>query len=40
MPEIGEIDDLDRLKAVLQAARTIASPEELRRVWANSEKGR
>jgi hypothetical protein len=34
LPGIKEIGDIDVLRAVLQAIKTAASPEELRRVWA------
>lgn len=34
LPEIRQISDLERLRAVLQAIETAATPEELRRVYA------
>jgi hypothetical protein len=34
MPEIKNLTDIDVLRAILQAIRKAASPEELRRVWA------
>jgi hypothetical protein len=34
LPEIKEITDVATLEAVLQAIKTAANPEELRRVWA------
>lgn len=34
MPEIRAITDEEKLKAVIQAMRTAATPEDLRRVWA------
>jgi hypothetical protein len=34
MPEISQLTDVDLLRAVRQAIKTAASPEELRRVWA------
>jgi hypothetical protein len=34
LPEIRNLGDLAKLDAVLQAIETAASPEEVRRVWA------
>jgi hypothetical protein len=34
LPEIHQLADLSKLDAVLQAIKTAASPDELRRVWA------
>jgi hypothetical protein len=34
LPEIKELEDVEKLRAVLRAMETAASPEELRRVWA------
>ena len=34
MPEIREIKDNDKLEAILRAIKTAASPEDLRRLWA------
>jgi hypothetical protein len=34
MPEIRQLTDVEVLRAVLQAIKSAASPEELRRVWA------
>jgi len=34
MPEIREIHDEERLEAILKAIRTVASPDELRQLWA------
>jgi hypothetical protein len=34
LPEINEIQDMEKLEQVLEAMKTAASPEELRRVWA------
>jgi hypothetical protein len=36
MPEIRELDDNDKLKAILRTIKTAASPEELRRIWASN----
>jgi len=33
MPEIRKIRDEEKLEAVLESAETVASPEDLRRVW-------
>jgi hypothetical protein len=33
MPEVREIQDHELLRAVLNAIKTAATPEELRRVW-------
>ena len=35
MPEIRQIDDHEQLKNILHAAETVASPDELRKLWAN-----
>jgi hypothetical protein len=43
LPEIRELQDLEVLQAVLEASKTAASPDEVRRVWAprrRSRKGR
>ncbi len=34
MPEIRQLTDVEILRTILQAIKTAASPEELRRVWA------
>ncbi len=34
MPEIRQIYNLDQLEKILDAAKTVASPEELRKLWA------
>jgi len=39
MPEIRLIDDGEQLKKILRAAVTVASPEELRKVWAGGSVG-
>jgi hypothetical protein len=36
MPEIRELDDHEVLQAVLDATETAASPEDLRKIWAQS----
>jgi hypothetical protein len=43
MPEVKEITDIEVLRAIRQAIRTAASPEELRQAWAGkyrTEEGR
>jgi len=35
MSEIRHVDDLEQLKNILRAAKTAASPDEVRKVWAN-----
>jgi hypothetical protein len=35
MPEVCEIHDVEKLEAVLQAAKTVATPDDLRRIWAS-----
>ena len=34
MPEIREVKDSEKLEAILQAIKTAATPEDLRRIWA------
>ena len=34
MPEINEVYEKEKLEAILEALRTAANPEEVRRVWA------
>ncbi len=34
LPEIRQILDADQLKKILDAAKTVASPQELRKLWA------
>lgn len=34
LPEIQQITDVEKLKSILQAIRTVATPEELRKLWA------
>jgi hypothetical protein len=34
MPEIEEVYEVERLEAILKAIKTVASPDELRRLWA------
>jgi hypothetical protein len=33
LPEIRKLQDVDMLRAILQASKTAASPDEVRRVW-------
>lgn len=33
MPEIRQIEEKDKLEAILRAAETVADPDELRRIW-------
>ena len=33
MPEIRKITEIEKLEAVLHSIKTVASPEELRRIW-------
>ena len=33
MPEISQLTDVEKLRAIRQAIKTAGSPEELRRVW-------
>ncbi len=35
MPEIRAIEDKDKLETVLHAIETVASPDDLRRIWAD-----
>ena len=40
MSEIRQIDDFEQLKKILRAAVTVASPDELRKLWTNgSDRG-
>ncbi len=34
LPEIRQIEDKDKLEAILRSIKTAASPEDLRRIWA------
>jgi hypothetical protein len=34
MPEISDIDEPEKLQAILKALETASSPEDVRRVWA------
>ena len=40
LPEIRELQDHKVLQAVLEAIKTVASPDELRRVWAPERRSR
>jgi len=40
LPELRELQDHELLWDVLQAIKTAASPDELRRVWARKQRGR
>jgi hypothetical protein len=40
MPEIRELQDVEILHAILQAIRTVASLEEMRRVWVSPKRSR
>ena len=33
LPEISQIDDVEKLQAILHAVETAASPEDLRGLW-------
>ena len=33
MPQIRQINDLERLEQILNAAETVASPDDLRKLW-------
>jgi hypothetical protein len=35
MPEIRQIGDEEKLETILHAIETVASPDDLRRLWAN-----
>ena len=39
MSEIRQIHDHEQLERILDAAATVASPDELRKLWANSSCG-
>ena len=39
MPEIRLISDPEKLEKILHAAKTVASPEELRKLWAGGSAG-
>ena len=39
MPEIRRINDDEQLKKILHAAKTAASPDELRKLWAGESAG-
>ena len=39
MPEIRLINDAEQLRKILRAAATVASPEELRKLWADGPAG-
>jgi hypothetical protein len=39
MSEIRQIHDHEQLEKILDAAATVASPDELRKLWANGSSG-
>jgi hypothetical protein len=40
LPEIRELQDVDTLRAVLQASKTVATPEEVRQIWVPAPRSR
>jgi hypothetical protein len=39
MPEIRLINDAEQLEKILHAAKVVASPEDLRKLWAGGSAG-